>query len=484
MEISIHIVDLIIVIAYVCGVVVFGVWMGRDQKNLTDYLLAGRDLPWWIILGSIIATETSTATFLSVPGIAFAEDGDLRFLQLAIGLIVGRILVAVVLIPQYFRGNLFTAYEVLEKRFGGLTRRTASVLFLAARTFGDGLRLFLAAIVLETVTGLGIYPCILFMGLATIIYTFIGGMKAVVWNDCIQLVVYVSGAIVAGVIILAGLPGGLQEFWEFAESTGRLKLFDFGLDLAERYTFWAGLIGGAALAIGTHGTDQMMVQRYLSARSQRDASVAVIASGFAVFVQFALFLLLGIGLACFYQRVSAQTTFENNDEVFATFIVGELPVGLVGITLAAVFSAAMSTLSSSLSSSASAATSDLYQSSRTDATNNELLRASRALTAVFGVLQMLVAAAAVHFSESVVNDVLAIASFLAGILLGVFGLGIFTKKVGQVDALIGMCAGVALLMSVKFATPVAWTWYAIIGAATTFAVAVFVSRLRHGQPNA
>ncbi|MCA9145409.1 MAG: sodium:solute symporter [Planctomycetales bacterium] len=487
MNLAIGTVDATILIAYLIGVVLLGVWIGRGRKDLSTYLLGGRDLPWWAILGSIVATETSTATFLSVPGIAFAQQGDLRFLQIAFGFLCGRIIVAFLLLPQYFQGELYSAYEVLEKRFGGATQRVASLMFLVARNLGDGLRLFLAGIAMEKVIGLDLHVCIALIGIATIIYTFFGGMKAVVWSDCIQFVVYVGGGILALLILVRSFPGGWSELVAFGEATGRLQLFDFrflpaeGFSLwTEPFTFWAGLLGGTVLTLGTHGTDQMMVQRYLCARNQQQAALALILSGCVIVVQFALFLLLGIALACFYTKVSPQV-FEYNDEVFATFIVEHLPVGLIGVTLAAVFAAAMSTLSSSLNSSASAAVNDIYQprgKQKDDEASSALrLKLSRFLTILFGIVQIGVGIGASYISRSVVNDALAIAGFTAGILLGIFSLGILTKRTNQRGALIGILAGIAVLSYIKFGTSTAWTWYAIIGAVTTFTVGYGISVL-------
>lgn len=479
MELAIQTTDLVIVVTYVGAVVLFGMWVGRGQRGLSDYLLGGRDLPWWAILGSLVATETSTATFLSVPGVAFAATGDLRFLQLAIGFVIGRIIVAAVLLPLYFKGQLFTAYEVLDRRFGGATKTAASLTFLVARNLGDGLRLFLTAIVLKEVAGINLSVCVVLIGAATIVYTLLGGMKAVVWNDCIQFVVYIAGGLVAGALIIDSLPGGWSQWWEYARTNHKLTMFDFRWDVTEAYTFWAGLLGGATLTMGTHGADQMMVQRYLCARSQRDATRALVLSGFVVFFQFALFLLLGVGLACYYTSVSPETQFDRNDEVFATFIVRQMPVGLVGLTLAAVFSAAMSTLSSSLNSSAGAAVNDLYRPRwKQEPSSEHLVRVSRLMTAVFGALQIGVAIAASHYSRSVVEDALAVAGFAAGILIGIFALGTRTRRVGQQAALGGMLCGLLVLAAVKFGTDIAWPWYALIGASATFGAGWLLSWVR------
>ena len=467
--------------------IALGLWIGREQKDLSGYLLGGRDLPWWAILGSIVATETSTATFLSVPGIAFAADGDMRFLQLAAGFVVGRVIVASVLVPLYFRGKIFTAYQVLEQRFGVASKRAASLLFLITRNLGDGLRLFLAGIALAKVLGFELHYCITVIGTATIIYTFFGGMKAVIWSDCIQFVVYVVGGLLALNILIGMFPGGWDDLSAWGRETGRFQIFDFRLAstkefsvLTETYTFWSGLIGGAVLTLGTHGTDQMFVQRYLSARSVGDAQRAVVFSGFVVFAQMALFLLVGVALACFYDTIDPKT-FQRNDEVFATFIVDHLPLGVVGITLAAVFAAAMSTLSSSLNSSAAAAITDFYQpwaaSTHRDVSPAALLSVSRRFTVVFGIVQIVIGIGASYLSQSVVGDALAIAGFTAGILLGVFALGMFARSSHGRGAMIGMCCGIATLSWVKFATAIAWPWFAIIGAAATFACGYIASRL-------
>ncbi|MHB0959780.1 MAG: sodium:solute symporter family transporter [Pirellulaceae bacterium] len=485
-------VDAVVLILYLICVVLFGIWVGGGQRDVAGYLLGGRNVPWWALLGSIVATETSTATFLSVPGLAFAEripglstldprvGGNLGFLQLAFGMLVGRCLIVYFLLPLFFRGELFTAYEVLHHRFGGATQKVASLVFLVARNVGDGLRLFLTALVLERMIGGSLSLCVVIVGLITIVYTFLGGIKSVIWTDCIQLVVYVVGGGLLVGFILSRIPGGWSEFWAFAESTGKLQIVDTSADLQLRFTFWSGLIGGACLSLGTHGTDQMMVQRYLCARSQREAGWALMCSGVVVLLQFLLFLMLGVALACFYAHVRPDVRFDTSDRVLSTFIVTELPagLGLVGVMLAAIFSVAMSTLSSSLNSSASAAVNDFYRSGwKQELSDRHLLWASRAATVVFGFIQIGIGLAAHLFTDVVINNVLAIAGFTAGVLLGLFALGVLTRRVGQRAALVGLVAGVVVLAYVKFDTAVAYTWYALIGGLVTFGVGVLVSFL-------
>lgn len=476
MTTQLHTIDIAILAAYLLGAVAFGLWMGRGTATLSDYLLGGRDLPWWALLGSIVATETSTATFLSVPGIAFAAGGDLRFLQLTWGFILGRWIVVLVLLPGYFRGELYTAYDVLNRRFGGSTRTSASVMFLVARNLGDGLRLFLTAIVLEQAVGWSLPASIAVIGAVTIGYTLFGGMKSVVWNDCVQLVVYVVGGFIALAVIISDLPGGWSQVQAFGVEHDKWRVLDLSFDLRLPYTLWAGVVGGMFLSLGTHGADQMMVQRCLAARSQREAGRAVVLSGFVVAAQFALFLVVGVALAAFYAEFPPAEAFNRGDSVFAAFIVNHLPTGLVGLVLAAVFAAAMSTLSSSLNASASSMVNDLYLPLLNDKPSAaHQVAVSRALTVAFGLLQIGIAIAARTMSESVVQDALAIAGFVGGVLLGVFFLGICTNRVGQTAALCGMCAGLAAVSAVKFATPAAWPWYAVVGAAATFSVGLITS---------
>ena len=514
MNLGISHVDLVIVVVYLLGVVLFGLWIGRGQKDVSGYLLGGRDLPWWGVLLSIVATETSTVTFLSIPGVAFdPKGGSLVFLQLTLGYIAGRFIVVFLLLPHYFRGELFTSYQVLHRRFGGATKQAASLLFLVTRNLADGLRLFLTAIVLEYVTGLDLWICIVVIGLGTILYTFFGGMKSVVWNDCIQFVVYILGAVLAGGVILVCLGGGwtqsadwftaMSQGWarltDFALEHDKFRLFDFSLDPTRPYTLWAGLFGGAFVALASHGTDQLMVQRYLSAGSLKKAGRALALSGFVVCGQFALFLLIGVGLACFYSMPEHKTVFEHYDRVFPAFMVSHLPVGVVGIIVAAVFSAAMSTLSSSLNSSAAAAVNDFYVPMRKDKPSpRQLLRVSRLLTVVFGLVQIGVAIASQNLAEtdmkSVVVTVMAIAGFTSGVILGVFFLGVFTKRVSQQGALIGLVGGLCVMTAVVFVIPaiisrplLAWPWFAVLGSFATVVIGLLADLVlrdaRHANNN-
>jgi SSS family transporter len=465
--------DLFVLVAYLVGSIGLGLWVGRGQKNLSDYMLGGRDLPWWLVLGSIVATETSTVSFLSVPGLAYR--GDLRFLQLPLGYLIGRLLVVVLLLPHYFRGEMYSAYEVLNRRFGGSVRQVASLLFLVTRTLGDGLRLYLTAIPVQLVTGLNLSISVAIVGLTSIAYTCFGGIKSVVWTDCLQFATYIAGAVVAAAMLLHGLPGGWNELATFAAEHGKFRMFDTSFDLTQIETLWAGVIGGTFVSLATHGADQMMVQRYLCARSQRAAAWALGLSGIVVLAQFALFQLIGVGLACFYDRFPPDAPFAKTDDVFAAFIVHHLPSGMVGLTLAAIFAAAMS---GSLNSSAAAVMNDFYlpRCPQPPSPERQLLL-GRALSVFFGIAQIAVGIGAEHRSQQVINEAMAIAGFTTGVILGVFFLGIFPVRATRRGALVGLLVGLGVMTWVAFATKLAWPWYTLTGASTTFFSGIIASYL-------
>jgi len=440
-------------------------------------------LPWWALLLSIVATETSTVTFLSVPGFVFAASGDMTFLQITLGYVVGRILVVYLLLPLFFRGEFFTSYQVLESRFGVAARRATSLLFLVTRNVGDALRLFLSALALQEAIGLSLTTCVVGLGIVTIAYTYFGGMKSVVWNDCIQFIIYMLGALVALYVVINRLPGGLEQILQFGSEQGKFQVFDFDTSLTKSsMTFWAGLVGGLFLTAATHGTDQMMVQRYLSATSQRSAGWAIFLSGVLVMAQFALFLFIGAALACFYTQfpVAEQFGDKGNDRVFAYFIVNSLPIGLVGLTIAAVLAATMSTLSSSLNSSATALINDIYLPLRKrELSPAKQFQISRLATAGFGVLQIMIALLSDQFgaSQNTVGKVLSVAGFALGPMLGLYFLAVLTKRVSQQAALGGFVTGVLVLTFVTQETGLHWAWYAAVGAITTFATGVLRSLL-------
>jgi solute:Na+ symporter, SSS family len=480
-------VDVAVVALYFAGTVLLGSWFGRRQRDLRTYFVGDRDVSWWLVLVSIVATETSTVTFLSVPGVAFnPKGGNLTFLQLAFGYVVGRIVISWFLLPQYLKGELLSAYQLLRQRFNAAVQRTASGIFLATRIVADGLRLYLAGLLLQQFTGWDGQTAVLVMGVATIFYTYLGGMQAVIWTDLIQFVIYLAGAAVAAAYILRLIPGGAEGFTATASAAGKLRLFDFSTDPTIAYTFWAGLIGGALFTMASHGADQMMVQRYLCARSLGQARTALVLSGFLVLAQFLLFLLIGVGLFVLFDKGVLEVGADvKNDQVFGLFIVRFLPHGIIGVLVASVLAAGMSSLSSSLNSSANAVVADFYRPLRPDRSEGHYLAVSRGATAFWGVTRIVVALAALKLpsNSSVVDQVLKVAGFTTGMILGLFLLGSLRKPVRSGAALAGLVAGFVVVFFVWLPSAfgkqvLAWPWYAPVGTITTVAVALVVNRIR------
>lgn len=480
-----HPLDLVIIVVYMLGTLGVGWWFSRKQRNIRDYFLSGKDTPWWALMGSIVATETSTVTFISVPAFAFAANaagvgGNFTFLQIVIGYLIGRLVIVALFIPLYFKGELFTVYQVLDQRFGGRVKRTAASLFLITRSIADGIRLFLTAIVLVALTGWADPVSILIIGVVTIAYTYLGGMAAVIWTDAIQLVVYLVGAVAAAFILLGQIPGGWNEVVAVGNEFHKFTLFDFTFSLSRSYTFWAGVIGGAFLTTATHGTDQLMVQRYLSARSPRQATAALLTSGVVILLQFALFLLIGAMLFVFYHKTGSlpAEVAARADRVFPHFIVTQLPNGLIGLVVAAIFAAAMSTLSGSLNSLAATAVTDFYRPLfAPDKSDHHYLNASRLFTALWGVVQIAVAMIAIAMQGRGVDAVLAVASFTNGPVLGLFLLSALTKRVGATGALVGVVTGIACMTFVWLQLRISWQWYVLMGSTLTFLSGLVASRL-------
>jgi len=461
--------DLAVLVLYLLGVTAWGAWLGRGQRGGKDYFLGSRDLPWGAVMLSVVATETSTLTFLSIPGVAYL--GTLTFLQLTLGYLAGRILVSIILLPAYFRGELSTAYALLESRFGTGARRFTSGVFMVTRLLADSVRLFATAIPLALVTGWPYPLSIAVIGVLTLIYTYFGGIKAVVWVDALQMGLYLLGALAAGLALQALVPGGWEAILSRAAEAGKLEVLDFQLTLAVPYTFWAALLGGAFLTMASHGTDQLIVQRLFTCRDLRASQKALVGSAITVMAQFLVFLLVGLGLWVFYQGRS----FERSDEIFALFIVNQLPPGITGLLIAGVFAAAMSSLSSSINSLASASAYDFWAPLRgVEKDEARILRAGKGFTLLWAGL--LVAGAVVFIplsrETSAVEMALGIASVVYGGLLGAFALAVLVERATQRGAIAGMALGIATVTVIWITIPdrVAWPWFALIGTAVTFLV--------------
>src|SRR5580658_10407025 len=489
-----HPFDLAVVGLYLIAITLFGLRFARrgaaKDKSLRGYFLADRTVPWWAIALSIVSAETSTLTIIGTPGLAFA--GDFGFLQIVIGYMIGRVVVALIFLPKYFQGQMLTAYQLINRRFGHALHKVTAGLFLLTRAAAEGVRGVAVSSVVGIAIGTRDVLSIAIISALTLLYTFEGGMAAVIWTDVVQMVIYIGGTVVAISTLGTHVPGGWSQIHTVAAAAGKFHLFHFALNLSESYTFWAGVLGGTFLTMASHGTDQLMVQRLLAARSLRESQLALLSSGVVIFVQFTLFLLIGAGLFVFYGQHPA--TFASTDRIFPTFIVREMPIGIAGLLVAAILAAAMSNLSAALNSLSSTTVVDFYMHWRPEADDRERMMISRSSTVVWALVLFGVAVYSVFAGGKghVVEVGLSIASVAYGALLGVFLLGTLTRSATQTGAMIGMIGGLLaniLLWKQSHALPlnfgnvqilfpkIAWTWFVLIGSLLTFILGWAMSKI-------
>jgi SSS family transporter len=475
-------VDLSLVAIYLVGITLFGLRFRSKDRSLKNYFLADRRIPWWAIALSIVAAETSTLTIISVPGLAFT--GDWGFLEIVLGYLLGRIVVCVLFLPRYFRGELLTAYEVIGQRFGPRLHKLTAFLFLFLRAAAEGVRVFAVSIVVGIAIGTQDVVSIAIICVLTLIYTLEGGMAAVIWTDVVQMALYVAGTLVSVVILGHRIPGGWHAIHAMASVAGKLTIFHFALSLSTTYTFWAGLIGGCFLTMATHGTDQLLVQRLLAAKNLRESRIALLSSGGVILIQFTLFLAIGTGLYYFYGNGVNGAAPASPDRIFPAFIVTEMPRGVAGLMVAAILAAAMSNLSAAVNSLSSSSMVDFYLAWRPDADDRRRARLSRVMTLFWAAL-LFVLALMSRGGGHVVEVGLSIASVAYGALLGVFLLGTLTTSATETGAMIGMIGGLAaniLLWRQPHALPkIAWTWFVLVGSLFTFALGWVMSRILPGK---
>jgi SSS family solute:Na+ symporter len=480
--------DYFIVGFYLLGIAVLGLLSGGKERTTREYFLGSKEIPWWAVCFAIVATETSTLTFISIPGLAYLTN--MNFLQVTFGYLIGRIVVSLLFLPAYVRGELQTAYAYLRARFGPKARSVASITFMATRLVADGVRLFATAIPLALLlrgwqsftvfSNEEIYIlAIILMAMITVVYTFVGGVRAVIWTDVVQMFIYLAGAVAAVVVILHDLPDGFQSIVSAANPAGKLGVITLGLDktvgefFSSPYTLVSGLLGGAFLSMASHGTDQLIVQRLLTVRTLRDSQRALIGSGILVIVQFGIFLFIGVSLYAYYNGATlSQLGAIKADEIFPKFIIEHIPTGLSGLIIAGLLAAAMSTLSGSINSLASAAILDIYKPylAKEENENRDFLL-SRIISLGWAVLLVGMAIFFIYSGSKVLVEIaLGVASFTYGGLLGMFLLGMFVKSARQSEAIIGFAAGILVMVLVVMSGKIGWTWFTIIGSVTTVIV--------------
>jgi SSS family transporter len=422
-------IDLSVILAYLIAITWFGARFRSGQKNLKDYFLGGRTAPWWAISLSIVSAETSTLTIVGTPALAFT--GNLGFLQIVLGYLLARIVISVLFLPHYFRGEMFTAYELMRRRFGERIRKLTASIFLVTRALAEGVRVFAISIVISIVLGTGELSSILLITVLTLFYTFEGGMTAVIWTDVVQMTLYVLGAILSFYVILGHIPGGWAHVAQVAGDAGKFAIFDFRFSpdmsfFSRTYTFWAGILGGCFLTTASHGTDQLMVQRLLSARDERQSRAALLASWVVILIQFTLFLLIGVLLFVYYKDNGIPAPAKN-DSIYPAFVWKNMPVGVAGLIFAAILAAYIANLSAALNSLASTTVVDFLRARRGSMSDAQSMKIARWATVAWGGVLLAIAWGARH-SASVLEVGLAITwwvligtvvTFSVGALVGI-----------------------------------------------------------------
>ena len=474
-------IDYVIIFTFLIGIVIIGSISGGKQKSTTDYFLGSQQVSWWAVCFSIVAAETSTLTFISIPGLAYLTN--LNFLQVTFGYMIGRLIVAKYFLPAYYKGELKTAYSYLENRFGAKTRTFASIVFIFTRTAADGVRLFATAIPLYLILNIDPIIAIIIIAIISLIYTYTGGLRGIIKVDVILMFLYLGSAILAAVYLLNLLPDGWTSVVSASSAENKFSIINFGIDdgiagfFSDPYTLLGGIIGGAFLSMASHGTDQLIVQRLFATKNLRGAQKAIIGSGIIVILQFAIFLILGVMLYSYYGSLDIRS-----DEIFPKFIIEALPPGITGIIIAGLFAAAMSTLAGSMSSLSSSAMMDIYSPFfGKNIDDKKKLSISRKLTIFWAILLTLSAMMFMGSSLAVVEIALSIASFTYGGLLGTFLLGLLFKRVKQISALAGFAAGIIVMIFVIFLSNIGWTWYTIIGVTVTISVGLLISQFQSGD---
>lgn len=476
-------IDYVIIAVYLIGVAIVGAVTGGKQKSSRDYFLGSKSVPWWAVCFSIVAAETSTLTFISIPGLAYIAN--LNFLQVTFGYLIGRIIISVFFLPSYFKGELSTAYAFLGDRFGLKTRSFASIVFLFTRMAADGVRLFATAIPLKLMLDISYPLAIIIIAVIALIYTYIGGVRGVIWVDVIQMFIYLGGAIIALIFLLGDfLPDGINSIIYASQPENKMQVFNFNFGeslsdfFSQPYTFLGGIIGGTFLSMASHGTDQLIVQRLLTTKSLDKARKAIIGSGIIVIIQFALFLIVGLALYTYYGTYNlSEIGLFKSDEIFPKFIIDSLPIGISGIIIAGLFAAALSTLAGSMTSLSSSTMMDLYKPFTKLNDDVKELKISRLFTIMWAILLVGSAFFFMSSSETVVELALSIAAFTYGGLLGTFILGLANKNAKQEDALAGFTGGILVMVTVIALNLVAWTWFTLIGVIATVTIGSFLSKL-------
>ncbi len=483
--------DWLIIFAYLFGIIGLGVWFGKDQKNTRDYFLGSKNVAWWVIGLSIVAAETSALTIIGVPGLAYG--GNLMFIQMVLGYIIARIILAVVMVPHYLKGEIYSPYQLLANVFGPAARQTAGGFFLLSETLAAGVRVYVACIPIQLMLGIQVFPAILLFIFLSLIYTYIGGVKAVIWTDAVQFGLFVCGGLFTLFYIPTLMDGGMRQVLSEAAQAGKLQWLNTDFTLALPFNLWMGIIGGTFVTMSSHGAEQLIVQRVLACKTVADGRKALILSAFLILPLFLIFLLAGAMLWVYYQHVSpaiplpeSRPGIKANDFIYPIFMLTAVPHWLKGFLIVAILSAAMSSVSSALTSLASVSTMDFVQPVlRRVRSESFFLRFSKISTVGWAVALAMVA----YLSREVVfvlNAAFSLRGLTSGALLGGLMLGVFWKRGSPVPLIVGMMASLVFMIGVSlnwfWETRIDWPWYTLIGTAVTLAVAWLIRLVLPNAP--
>jgi SSS family solute:Na+ symporter len=487
--------DWIVIAAYLLGIIGLGVWFGKDQRNTRDYFLGSKNIPWWGIGLSIVAAETSALTIISVPAMAYGTD--LSFIQIVIGYVIARLILAVVMVPHYLKGEIYSPYQLLENSFGAPARKLAGGFFLLSETLAAGVRVYVASIPVklmlgEKLLGIGtgdpILGAILLFVLLSLIYTYIGGVKAVIWTDAVQFGLFMAGGLFTLFYIPTLMGGSLSSALEQARAGGKLNWFHPEFSLTMPFNIWMGLIGATFVTLSSHGAEQLIVQRVLACKNVEDGRKALVLSSIVILPLFLIFLVVGALLWAYYQthpfaitipEVRANSGIKQNDYIYPIFMVTAVPHVLKGFLIVAILSAAMSSVSSALTSLASVSTMDFLKGITRGAWSDEAyLRFSKNSTVLWAGALIIVASLSRGFPY-VLNAAFGLRGLTSGALLGGLALVLFWKRGSAVPVFAGMLgslAAMSIITQVEWNTSllqgkIAWPWFTLIGTAIMLGIA-------------
>jgi SSS family transporter len=500
--------DWLIIIGYLVGIIALGVWFGKDQRNTRDYFLGSKNIPWWGIGVSIVAAETSALTIIGVPAYAFADGGNIMFIQIIVGYVIARLILAIVMVPHYLKGEIYSPYQLLEQHLGQGPRRLAAALFLFLETMAAGVRVYVACIPIrlmlgEKVCSLGgivdpiLGAILIFVGLS-LLYTYIGGVKAVIWTDAVQFVLFLAGGIFALCYIPTLIEGGWSAVIATAAAAGKTEWFNARFTFSAPFNIWMGLIGATVMVMSTHGAEQLIVQRVLACGTVSDGRKALCLSAVLVFPLFLIFLLVGVMLWVYYKGTGhplqiplpdARPGIKSNDFIFPIFMVTEVPHILKGFLIVAILSAAMSSISSAITSLASVSTMDFVKQIVKGRNEEYFLRFSKNST-VFWAAMLVLTAFLTRQVTYVLNAAFSLRGLTAGALLGSLIVALFWRRLGSRATMAGMIASVLVMCFIywpanipatrdwwmrTFKGEVFWPWFTLIGLVVTLGTAWLVS---------